>query len=265
MIRQLRWFRKLASVGFCFALSSALLAGQSPQAAIETNQHNDSPRQVVAEIPTDVDAPVVANKLMLEFNDRAVLTRAEVLKEIDASPAIDQTTAVSILQNSLHDEDPLVRETALSALTRRDSAENPVLPEAEVSSFQGEDAELAKVHFAAKNEDRATLRELIKNGNAPIQEGAFEALATSDLPEAIEVLHAELRDQSSMYRLQTLELFVRSPYTNSSKELLPILQEFDRDRDPLVRDYAKQILKEKKAEAAAENSHESQPGYASDI
>jgi HEAT repeat protein len=250
MIRQLRWFRKLAPVGFCFALSS-VLAGQSPQAAVESDLHNDSPRQPVAEIPADVDAPVVANKLLLKFNDRTVLTRAEVLKEIDASPAINQTTVVSILQNSLHDEDPLVREAALSALTRRDTTEDPVLSEAEVTSFQGEDAELAKVHFAAKNGDRGTLRELIKSDDAAVQESAFDALATTDVAEAVQVLHAELRDQSSLHRLQTLELFVRSAYTNSSSELLPILQEVQEDQDPLVRDYAKQILKEKKSEAAA--------------
>ncbi len=179
-----------------------------------------------------------------------------MLKQIDTSPAIDQTTAVSILQNSLHDEDQMVRETALRALTSRDSAENPVLSEAEVSSFQGEDAELAKVHFAAKQGDRATLRELIKNGDAAVQEGAFEALATTDATEAVQVLHAELRDQSSLYRLQTLELFVRSSYTNSSSELLPILQEVEQDHDPLVRDYAKKILKEKKAEAASSQESE---------
>jgi hypothetical protein len=256
MIRQLRWFRKLAPVGFCFALSSVLAAAQSSQAVVETNQHNDSARQAVAEIPADVDAPVVANKLLLEFSDRTVLARAEVLKEIDASPAIDHTAAVSILQNSLHDEDPLVREVALRALIRRDSTEDPVLSEAEVSSFQGEDAELAKVHFAAKQGDRATLRELITNGDAVVQESAFDALATNDVAEAVQVLHAELRDQRSLYRLQTLELFVRSAYTNSSSELLPVLQEAQEDKDPLVRDYAKQILKEKKAEVASSQERE---------
>ncbi len=69
MIR-LRWFRKLAPVGFCFAL--IVFAGaQSQQAVVESNVHNDPPRQAAVEIPADVDAPVVANKLMLEFHDPA--------------------------------------------------------------------------------------------------------------------------------------------------------------------------------------------------
>jgi HEAT repeat protein len=268
MTLRFRWFSKLAMVGSCFALSCVVLAGQKSQPSNLTSAHSDSthtqvaisqlqqvaesPREQVTEIPTDVDAPVAKNSLVLAFRNRSALRRAELLERVDSSPAFDEPAAVSLLQDALHDEDPLVREAALRALIRRDSEESPVLTEADAASFQGENAELAKVHFAAKNGDSATLRELIQSGDAVVQESAFEALATTDLPGAVGVLRTELRDEKSLYRLQTLELFTRSSYTNSRDQLLPVLREMVEDQDPLVREYANQKLKEKELEADGE-------------
>jgi HEAT repeat protein len=237
--------RKLTPVGLCFALSCALLAGQKLQPVTATGVPHDSPKEPVANIPNFDDAPATANRLVLAFRDPSALNRVELLEQVDASTAFDQPAAVSLLHESLYDEDQLVREAALRALTRRDSTANPVLGDADVAPFQGENAELARVHFAAKNEDTATLRDLIQSGDAVVQQGAFEALAATDVSGAVEALRAELRDAHSLYRLQTLDLLAGSAYTSSSNELLPTLRELTQDQDPLVRDYAKRLLRER--------------------
>jgi hypothetical protein len=234
MTCRFRLSRKLAPVGFCFALGGVVCTGGNAQSGAAQ-----------VGIASDADATAAANRLLLAFRDPSALTRVALLEQVDASPAFDQPAAVSLLQDALHDEDPLVREAALRALTVRDSLVRPVLAEADAASFQGENAELARVHFAAKNEDTATLRELMQNGDAVVQETAFEALAATDAVGAVGALRAELRDTNSLYRLQTLQLLASSAYTSSPNELLPTLRELTQDQDPLVRDYAKGLLRQK--------------------
>ncbi len=189
-----------------------------------------------------MDAPVAADRLLQAFRDPSSLTRVESLEAIDDSTAIAPETIVATLQEALHDDDPLVREAALRALLRRDNEQTPVLNQADVSAFQGETAELAQIHFAAKNADSSTLKDLMRQGNAVVQQAAFEALAATDLPGAIETLRAELQNTQSLYRLQTLQLLAESVYAESSSQLMPILQEVQHDRDPLLRAYARQLL-----------------------
>jgi len=225
-----------------------LVAGQTSQSAA-ANPSPDAARQRAANIPSTLDAPVAADRLIEAFRDRSSLYRVTLLEQVDASPAIHPEAAVSLLQDALHDEDPLVREAALLALMRRDNLQAPVLNEADVAGFQGENAELARVHFAAKKEDTDTLKDLMQHGDAVVQESAFEALARTDLPSAIQALHDEIRDTKSMYRLQTLQLLTRSSCTNATNQLLPILRELSEDVDPLVRQFVDQVLKEKQPEA----------------
>ena len=247
MTRRLRYFPMIALAGFCSVLSPVLAAGQKLVAT--ANGPADAAPEHVSVIPSDTDAPGVADHLIQAFRDRSSLTRVELLEQMDASTAIHPETVISLLRDALNDDDLLVREAALRALIRRDSTQNPVLSEADIAAFQGENAELAKVHMAAKNSDLAMLKDLMQNGDAVVQESAFEALSTNDLPGAVEALQAELRDRQSLYRLQTLELLARSGSTNSPAQLLPILREIAEDPDPLVKDYANQILKEKTVEA----------------
>jgi hypothetical protein len=248
MTRRSRYFQIVALVALYSALGTLLAAGQKPQPAA-INPPADAARQPVDIIPSTLDAPVAANQLLLAFRDSSSLNRVESLEQVDASPAINPEAAVSLLQEALHDQDQLVREAALRALLRRDNTQNPVLNEADVAAFQGENAELARVHFAAKASDTDTLKNLMQHGDAVVQESAFEALATTDLPGAVEALHQELRDTKSLFRLQTLQLLTRSGYTNSGEKLLPILREVSEDPDPLVRDFARQTLKDKNREA----------------
>jgi HEAT repeat protein len=256
MIRRFQWFRKCLPVGLYFALSSVVVSGQEPKPGSAPNvvkassQESEQPQasqEQVAENPKD--SLDVASPLAAEFRVRSAFKRAELLEQVDASPSLEQTAVVSLLQDSLYDDDPLVREVALRALIRRDSEKSPVLTEAEAEAFQGENADLAKVHFAAKYGNAARLRELIQSGDAVVQESAFEALAAQDVSDAIATLRTELQDKNSLYRLQTLELLARSAYTASWDELLPILRELGQDEDPLVRDYATLMLKEKQLEA----------------
>jgi hypothetical protein len=164
---------------------------------------------------------------------------------LDASPVLDQATAVSLFQDALRDADPLVGEAALRALLHRDSEQNRILSENEASRFQGETAELAKVHFAAIHRDAEALRELMRTGDAVVQESAFNALAAENTSGAIEDLKAEFDDRSSLHRLQSLELFLRSAYTSSPEVLEPLLRAASDDEDPLVSDYARDTLKDK--------------------
>jgi HEAT repeat protein len=247
MTRRSSSLRILALVGMS-ALGSVVAAGQTSPLAAAANTPADAAQQRVANIPSTVDAPVVADHLIQAFRNRSSLHRVQLLEQIEASPAIPPETANALLQDALHDQDPLVREAALQALLRRDNVQTPVLNEADLVAFQGENAELAKVHFAARNEDTATLKDLLQHGNAVVQQSAFEALAATDLPGAIEALRTELRDTTSVYRLQTLELLTRS--NTAANQLLPLLYEFANDTDPLVRDYARQTLKEQQKEAA---------------
>jgi HEAT repeat protein len=248
MTRQSRFVLIFAVVGFCVALGPVLATAQSPEPAAANAPAGSAPQRT-ANIPSEVDAPVAANQLVLAFHNESSLKRVSLLEQVDASTAINPEAAISLLHDSLRDDDQLVREAALRALIRRDSVQNPVLTEADVDSFQGENAELARVHFAEKNADTSRLKELMQQGDAVVQQSAFEALATTDLPGAVEALRAELRDTKSLYRLQTLQLLTTSSYTNSPNQLLPILREAAADQDPLVRDFANQTLKEKKQES----------------
>ncbi len=204
----------------------------------------------MATIPSTVDAPVVANQLISDFRTASALNRVQLLEQVDTSPAVDPAAAVALLRDALHDEDPLVREAALRALTVRDTTQAPLLSEADVEGFQGESAELARVHFAARNGDTDSLNDLMRNGDAVVQQGAFDALAATDLPRAVEALLAELRDTTSPYRLQTLQLLAGSSYAHAGEQLLPVLHELAEDTDPLVRAFAVQTLEAKSRETA---------------
>jgi len=232
----------VALVALTSALGSLLAAGQKPQ-PVTSNLPADAARQPIANIPSAVDAPVAANQLILAFRDGSALNRVALLEQVNTSAAINPEAAVSLLQEALHDQDSLVREAALLALLHRDTVQNPVLNEADIAAFQGENAELAKVHFAARASDTTTLKDLMQHGDAVVQQSAFEALAATDLPGALEALHAELRDTTSVYRLQTLQLLTRISITNSAINLLSILRDLTADPDPLVRDFANQTLK----------------------
>jgi len=249
MTHRSRFLHIVALVALTSALGSLLAAGQKTQPAA-SNHPADAARQTVANIPSTVDAPVAANQLTLAFRDSSSLNRVALLEQIDASPAINPETAVSLLQEALHDQDPLVREAALRALLRRDNIQSPVLNEADLAAFQGENADLARVHFAAKASDSTTLKELMQHGDAVVQQSAFEALATTDLPGALEALHAELRDTTSLHRLQTLQLLTRNSLTILPGQLLSLLGEATNDNDPLVRNYARQTLKEQQKETS---------------
>ena len=254
MTRRSRYVPIFALLGLTAALAPMLGAAQ--QSAAQHSQpagihpSPDVAHQPIAEIPSTVDAPAAANHLIESLRDPSSLTRVQTQEQNDASTAIAPETIIATLQDSLHDSDPLVREAALRALIRRDNEQTPVLNEADVAGFQGESAELAKVHFAERNADSSTLKDLMQHGNAVVQQNAFEALASTDLSSAVEALLAEIRDTKSIYRLQTLELLTRSSYTNSSSQLLPILHELATDSDPLVRDFANQTWKEKQHESA---------------
>ncbi len=232
MTRRSQYLCILALIGIS-ALGSVVAVGQTSPPAAAANSTSDAVQQRVATIPSTVDAPVVADHLIQAFRDGSSLNRVALLEQVDESPAIHPETAVALLQEALHDEDPLVREAALQALLRRDNVQTPVLNEADLAAFQGENAELAKVHFDARNEDTAALKELLQHGNAVVQQGAFEALAATDLPGAVETLHAELRDTKSLYRLQTLQLLTRN--NAAPNLLLPILHEFANDARPRLR------------------------------
>ena len=233
-IHRLRCF---APVGLSLALCSVALSAQS----VQSGQPGWISREA-AEIPSRADAPLEANRLLSAFHNRAALDRVALLEEANASPALDPPAATALLREALHDRDPLVREAALRALIGRDTVENPVVSEQDARPFKGREGELARVHFAVKREDHSALRELIESGDAAVQESAFEELAGYDAASAAEVLHAELRDSHSPYRLQTLELLARSSHTNSWDQLLPTLQELSGDQDPLVSAYAQQLL-----------------------
>lgn len=248
MTRRTRYAPIFALLGVTAALSPLSVSAQSQPA----NDHSsaDAARESIAEIPSTVDAPVAANRLIEAFRDPSSLTRVQTLEQLDASTAIAPETIVATLRDSLRDSDPLVREAALRALIRRDNEQTPVLNEADVAGFQGESAELAKIHFAARNGDSSALKSLMQHGDAVVQQEAFEALASTDLPSAVDALYAEVRDTKSIYRLQTLELLLRSSYSPASTHLLALLQELTADPDPLVREAANQTLKARRSEIA---------------
>ncbi len=248
MTHRSRYVSVVALLGLSSALSPVLAAAQQSQSAAY-HSTADAARQPIANIPSTTDAPVAADRLLQAFQDKSSLTRVQSLEQIDASPAIAPETIVATLLEALHDRDPLVREAALRALLHRDTEQTPVLNQADLVAFQGETAELARVHFAQKSADASTLKELMQHGTATVQQSAFEALAALDLSAAVEALRAELQDTQSIYRLQTLQLLTRNSFTLPSKELLTILQEAAADHDPLVRAFANQTLKDKQREA----------------
>jgi len=199
-----------------------------------------------------INPPEAASRLeelKSALRDRSSLERVRAVEEIDASNTIDAATAENLLREALDDKDPLVSEAGFRALARRGDERVRLVSESDAEEYPGPTGELAKVRFAALRQDTSDLRELMWNGDAVVQEAAFEALASSDATAAIQALRAELQDPTSLYRLQTLELFVRSPYTNSSATLTPILELASEDHDSLIQERAKQVLAEKRAES----------------
>ena len=233
---------KLAILALCLAMPGMTLGAQQSQLTDSSNTRE----RAVSEIPTAADAPRVADSLLTALHNRSLLTRAALLQKVDTSPAFDEAAAVAVLQDALHDQDASVRDAALRALLRRDNEAAPTLSESDVAGFQGQDADLARVHLAAKHEDTRTLRDLMLSGDAVVQESAFEAFASRDTASAVAALRSQFRDRDSLTRLQSLQLFTRSVYTSAPDELLPILQEASSDDDPLVSDFAIRTLHDMK-------------------
>jgi hypothetical protein len=195
-----------------------------------------------------VDAARALDGLVTQLQNRSSIHRVEAVEAIAASATADPEKVNRTLRDALEDEDPVVADAALSALVRR--GEDPGLTESELQRNRGEYSELARVQLAARNRDSSALKELMGNGDAVVQEAAFAELATEDPKAAVEALKEELFDRNSLYRVQTLELFVRSPYANSSATLMPVLEEASRDDDAMVKERAEAFLKEKQAEIA---------------
>jgi hypothetical protein len=195
------------------------------------------------------------DSLLAQVRDTSSLYRVQALAAIDASPAVDAETVRGLLHEMLEDRDPLVAQTALQALLRRGDEELAVIRETDLERFSGETKELAEVHLASSNRDVSALRALMKNGDAVVEQAAFEAFATNDARAAVDALMEDFRDTSSLSRLQTLELMIRSPYTNSAAVLMPVLEAASKDANPLVKATALRAIKERTAGAAgASNS-----------
>lgn len=245
MTYRFEWSGRFALLALSLAATGMTLVGQESQQA----QYSNAPGHPATEIPSAADAPRVTSGLLQALHEPSSLTRASLVDRVDQSPAFDEITALPLLQDLLQDSDPLVRESALHALLRRDNEANPTLSERDVADVQGQEAELAKVHFAAKKDDTRTLRDLILSGDAVVQESAFNALASRDALSAVQVLHSEFLDKDSLSRLQTLQLLIRSVYTNAPADLITTLQMAASDEDPLVRDYAQSALNDMQVNA----------------
>jgi hypothetical protein len=224
--------------------------GQGPCAASGTEHagtaHIADPG---AETMDVVDSARQLDNLVAQLHNRNSVSRVQALEAIAASLTADNDKVNRVLRDALEDEDPMVEEAALRALMRR--GEDPGLTESELQRTLGESSELARVQTAARNQDASSLKELMRNGDAVVQEAAFAELAVQDRNAAVSALKEELFDRDSLYRLQTLELFARSPYANSNAMLMPILEEASRDEDAVVKERAESLLKEKKAESEA--------------
>jgi hypothetical protein len=206
-------------------------------------------RATVAALSLDpADTALRFDSLAETLRDRSSLERVPTLEAIAASPDIAATSVESLLLGALEDRDPLVAEAALRALLAREDAD--VLPalERHLAQHIGENGEWVRVELAARKNDLTALRRLLRNGDALVQERAFEALASKDADAAVELLRKSFEDPASLHRLQTLDLFVRSPYTNSPATLVPMLELASKDRDPLVRDRGRQLLTQQQVE-----------------
>jgi hypothetical protein len=238
--RQSRMLRyTLPIVGLAVSCSLHAQSGSTAQAVA-------AERPVAASTSIDpVEATSQLNSLETRLSDRDSLQRVQTLQAIDASPAMSGETARRVLQNALEDKDPVVSEAALRALLNRGEEQLSLVRSVDLTRFSGETADLVRVHLAQHDQDVSALRDLMRNGDAVVQEAAFEALASSDAHAAIELLKDEFRDTDSLSRLQTLELFASSPYTNSPATLKPILEAASNDANPLIRDRAKELLEKK--------------------
>lgn len=230
--------------GFTLALSGPMEAQSNAKSGATAQAQYEQPSGALNSIdPGDTAARL--DDLLSRLRDPASLHRVQAVEAVAASNTIDADTANRILQEALDDKDPAVAEAALRALLGRGDEQLLQVRESDLERFPGETSELARVHIAAIHQDTPDLRELMRNGNALVQETAFEALASSDTAAAVESLKGEFADATSLHRLQTLELFIRSPYTNSSATLMPILKLASEDKDPMVQQRAKQVLAEK--------------------
>jgi len=242
-------------ISICTLVPAALLLAIGCLAGAQSNTDSRSVPAVRDEeraaSPHSVNPSEVASRLeelKSTLRDRSSLKRVQAVEEIDASVTIDSATAENLLREAVDDQDARVAEASFRALVRRSTEQLQLVPESEAKKYPGPTGELAKVHFAAIHQDTAALGELMRNGDALVQEAAFEAWASRDTNAAIEGLKAELQDVMSLHRLETLELVIRSPYTNSHVTLMPILELASEDRDPRVQERAKQVLAQIRAE-----------------
>lgn len=241
--------RRIAPAVILGATAVALQAqcGQRP-CAVSAARDEQAPAK--AESMDVVDSARRLDSLIVRLHDHKSISRVEALETIATSVTADHEKVSRALRDALEDEDPVVADAALRALVQR--GEDPGRTESELQQTPGESSELARVQLAARDNDSSTLKELMRNGDAVVQEAAFASLAVQDRASAVEALREELFDRNSLYRLQTLELFVRSPYTNSNVMLL--LEEATRDEDALVKERAETLLTEKRAENATKLS-----------
>lgn len=197
--------------------------------------------------PTESAARLEA--LLSKLHNPSSLIRVQTIETIGASTTINEEAADNILRDALDDKDPRVAEAALQSLVRRGDEALSLVTETDLEKHPGETSELARARIAAMHQDTAALRELMSTGDAQAQKAAFEAMASIDTAAAVDALKAELLDLSSLHRLQTLELFVQSPFSSAPSTLIPILESLREDQDPLIRERAKQVLDQKTAES----------------
>lgn len=221
----------LSPLLFSLAMSGPAFAGEGTEASAAP-----------FELLPAADQAVSADAMVSYLRDTSHLDRVQQMAFLGSTPVGDQAAITTLLRGALHDDDPLVGETALRALALRDNDQQRLVSEADTLPFLGESADLAKLEIAARDDDQATLLALMKSGDAVVQESAFEALAAKDTRAAIAALKAEFRNPTSLSRLQTLQLLARSSYTASSETLRALVQEATHDTDPLVRDFAQGLL-----------------------
>ena len=226
-----------------------LMLAASCAAGAQTEPVNERPEVARKAVALDAlelnEHAAQLESLRSQLEDHSSLLRVQTMQTLGASITVDAETANAILQDGVEDRDPVVAEAALLAFLLRGDEQMAQVRAMDLSHFSGETRELAEVRLSSLSDDRSTLCELMKNGDAQVQQAAFDALAATDTTQAIDTLTAEFRDTTSLFRLQTLELLLRSPYTNSPAIAGALLEKARRDDDPLVQAFAVKALDEK--------------------
>jgi len=196
-----------------------------------------------------LDPQLAVESVVADFRDHELGSRLQSLQLIDRSSTIDSQTVTSILREALLDEDTTVSDYAIGALARRTRTDSVVLVPSDLSGPDGGSQQLARVRLAAINHDLTALKEMMRKEDSVVQSAAFEALAVDDAASAAAELVSVFHDKSSLNRLQTLELLVRTRYTDH-QVLMQVLQQASADEDPLVKDYGKRVLDQENLERA---------------